>query len=268
MGQKKNNSLCREREESGRFGVRFTPTARERVFAVYLREAVHNRTGAVQGRRDLKLLAIQRRSLAKHPSFRIAMGKRTSRLKPDALFLYRQEERGMMVCCVEMDTGSMNQKQVKAKFSRCQAWAKSETGKEYLLNLYHRHGATDPRPVFRLLVVVKNRSDDDERRLEEVLAAAGCFPLVLDRLWIASVADLRKHEHDSLPLGAAMWRRGRDVWSNRSKASKEVANNKSPETLASYPVFPARASGNNSASAASQSCQSSPNGWPLETQFS
>jgi hypothetical protein len=110
----------------------------------------------VQGRPDLELLTIQRRALAKHAAFQITVGGRATQLKPDALFLFRQRDRGMLVCCIEMDTGSMNRKQLRAKFNRYQTFAESEDGKQYLLDLYRRHGATDPRPSFRLLVIAKD----------------------------------------------------------------------------------------------------------------
>lgn len=165
----------------------------------------------VQGRPDLELLTIQRRSLAKHPAFQISLGNRQTQLIPDASFLFRQKDRGMLCCCVEMDTGSMNRKQLRAKFARYHAWAESNASKEYLIGLYRRHGATEPRPSFRLLIVAKDRSDNDERRVAEVLTAAASSPSVVDRIWIAAVADLRQHQHDSLPLGSAVWRRGRDA---------------------------------------------------------
>ena len=119
----------------------------------------------------------------------------------------------MMVCCVEMDTGSMNKKQLRAKFARYHAWAESDEGKRFLLELYRRHGAINPRPSFRLLVVAKDRGDHDEGRVAAVLSAACLHPAVLNRIRIATVADLRAHQHDLLPLEAALWRRGKNVQS-------------------------------------------------------
>jgi hypothetical protein len=113
----------------------------------------------------------------------------------------------MLVCCVEMDMGTMNKKQLRAKFARYQVWAECDIGKEYLLNLYRRHGATDPRPTFRVLVVAKDRCDNDERRVAEVLAAASSFSAVLHRTWITTVTRLKERQNDALPLGSAVWRK-------------------------------------------------------------
>jgi hypothetical protein len=99
----------------------------------------------IQGRPDLELLTMQRRSLAKHPAFQISLGNRSSQLKPDALFLFRQKDRGMLCCCVEMDTGSMNRKQMRAKFRRYQSWVESDPGKKFLLDVYRRHGCLPSR---------------------------------------------------------------------------------------------------------------------------
>ena len=125
---------------------------------------------AVHGRADLTLPTIQRRSLAKHPAFRLAVNGRQTRLVPDAMFLFRQTGGGMACCFVEMDNGTMNRKQIRAKYARYAAWADSTAGRQYLINLYRRQGAAEPRPIFRLLVIARSRTGkDDERRLKELM---------------------------------------------------------------------------------------------------
>ena len=48
-----------------------------------------------------------------------------------------------MVCCfVEMDNGTMNRKMIRAKYARYLTWSQSAVGKQYLIDLYRRHGAT------------------------------------------------------------------------------------------------------------------------------
>lgn len=199
-------------------------TAEQVLHEILLTEFLLAVWQTVQGRPDLELLTMQRRSLAKHPAFEVVTGSRSSRLQPDALFLYRQKDRGMLICCVEMDTGSMNRKQLRAKFGRYRAWAESEPGKKLLVDLYRRYGATNPRPTFRLLAIAKDRGENDERRVADVLAAAGSFPSVLDRIWIASVADMREQQHDLLPLGSAVWRCGRDTRQRKSVKGKWLAD--------------------------------------------
>lgn len=194
-------------------------TAEQVLHEILLTEFLLAVWQTVQARPDLELLTIQRRSLAKHPSFQVSVGNRLTQLKPDALFLYRQKDRGLMVCCVEMDMGSMNKRQLRAKFARYHAWAESDQGKQFLLELYRRHGASNPRPSFRLLVVAKDRGDHDERRVAAVLSAACSYPAVLNRIWIATVADLQKHQQDLLSLGAALWQRGNNVQSWFEKAA-------------------------------------------------
>jgi hypothetical protein len=161
----------------------------------------------VQGRPDLELLTMQRRSLAKHPAFHISFGNRTSQLKPDALFMFRQRAGGMLICCVEMDTGSMNAKQIRAKFARYDAWSQSAPGQQYLVDLYEQHGAKKPRPTFRLLMVTQSRTGlDDGRRLAGLCAAANRGPAsVRKRIWLTTVAALREQQQD--PLNANIWLR-------------------------------------------------------------
>jgi hypothetical protein len=181
----------------------------------------------IVGRSDLELLTIQRRSLAKHPAFRLAINGRRTRLIPDAMFLFRQTGGGMICCFVEMDNGTMNRKQIRAKYARYLAWSQFAAGQQYLLDLYRRHGAVDPRPVFRLLVIARSRTGkDDQRRMQELCAPAAKLPATLrDRLWFTTVDELCQWQHNPRPLEMAMWRKGHGMFDpeNRSANTKQPA---------------------------------------------
>ena len=166
----------------------------------------------VQGRPDLELLTIQRRSLAKHPAFRVAINGHTTRLIPDAMFLFRHTSGGMVCCFVEMDNGTINEKQIREKYARYLAWAQSAGGKQYLIDLYHRHGASQPRPTFRLLVIARSRTGkDDQQRMLELRGPVAKLPAALkDRLWFTTVANLHESQDCAHPLEEAIWWRGQD----------------------------------------------------------
>lgn len=167
----------------------------------------------IAGRSDLELLTIQRRSLARHPALRVTTAGRSTRLVPDAMFLFRQRDGGMVCCLLEMDLGTMNAKQIRQKYRRYTAWSTSQAGQQYLIDLYRSHGAQSPRPMFRLLMVARDRAgQDDHRRLSELHAPTMALPTTMqDRLWFASVTDLQQHQEDRLPLAAPIWMRGQTL---------------------------------------------------------
>ncbi len=167
----------------------------------------------IEGRPDLELLEVQRRSLAKHPAFRLVIDARSVRLVPDALFLFRHKGAGMCCCFLELDNGTMNAGQIAAKFARYAAWLQSAPGRQYLVELYRRHGAYEPRPTFRLLVVARSRTGlDDDGRLASLLADADGAPAGLrGRMWLTTVAALRGHQQDDRPLDADVWLRPGDA---------------------------------------------------------
>jgi len=160
-----------------------------------------------QARPDLELLTVQRRSLVKHPAFQVTVGGRKGRLIPDAMFLFRQHGNGMCCCFLELDNGTMNQKQLRAKFARYAAWAESAVGKQFLIDLYQRHGAKEPRPVFRVLAVARSRTGfDDERRLARLLASIlDALPAIRDCLWLTTAAKLAAQQRNELPLDGSFW---------------------------------------------------------------
>lgn len=176
------------------------------------------------------------------------------------MFLFRHTSGGMVCCFVEVDNGTMNQKQIRAKYRRYVAWSQSPTGKQYLTDLYRRHGATEPRPTFRLLVVARSRTGrDDPHRMLELSEPIVKLPAAMqDRFWFTTVAALRSCQDDLLPLDAANWRRGRDVDHLRkmlvagsSRRGKKAAPR--PDCATSqlhklFPECPARVSTNSSQS--------------------
>ncbi len=167
---------------------------------------------ATQASNDLEILTIQRRSLAKHDAFKVIVGGQSTRLQPDGMFLYRQQEKGMMACFVEMDLDSMSLKQMSAKFRRYQAWAESPVGNSYVKALYGRHGATAPSAAFRILMVVSSRDRQTEhQRLTRLVALAGKLPSeIRNRIWLTTVSDIHTKGGPSPLFMAPIWRRPRD----------------------------------------------------------
>lgn len=180
----------------------------------------------IDRRADLELLSVQRRSLAKHPAFRVAVHGRQTRLLPDAMFVFRQRRAGMVCCLLELDNGTMNRKQIKAKYARYDAWSRSERGQQYLIDLYRRHGAQAPKPTFRLVVVGRSRTGcNDEHRVSELVVASKASSSIRQYLWLTSVDVLREHQSDDLPLDAPIWLRGRDADCSESPHSTRKKGN-------------------------------------------
>ena len=163
-------------------------------------------------RPDLELLTIQRRSLEKHQAFIVGESERESRLKPDGMFLYRQQERGMMCCFLELDNGTESLTQLRMKFRRYEAWAGLATAQAYLCDLYRRYGAQQPQPVFRLLLVARDRiGKDDERRLLKIQTAAKVLSASMRRrCWFATAQSFRDYDGHATVLNQSIWRQGDD----------------------------------------------------------
>jgi hypothetical protein len=63
----------------------------------------------------------------------------------------------------------MTKDQLRAKFWRYETWAASCRGREFLMDLYRREVAEDPRPTFRILAVASDREPNcDHRRLATI----------------------------------------------------------------------------------------------------
>ncbi len=166
----------------------------------------------IQARDNLDLLQIERRSLPSNDGLICSVSGKATRLEPDAMFVHRVRDQGMICSFVELDMGNMSMRQIEAKFARYEAWATSSSGQEFLTDLYHRHGATNPRPGFRLLLVAGNRTNPSESdRVADLLATASGFVEVQKRAWFTTCAELCQHQFDAAPLSASIWRKVEDV---------------------------------------------------------
>ena len=164
------------------------------------------------------------------------------------MFLFRHASGGMICCFVEVDNGTMNQKQIRAKYRRYVAWSQSPAGKQHLIDLYRCHGAIEPRPTFRLLVVARGRTgQDDHRRMQELCVPVAKLPAAMqDRLWFTTVEDLCCWRRHPLPLDAAIWRRGPDAGrletvsagSGRIESQEHVADPLNSTSNSLHPLFP------------------------------
>lgn len=174
---------------------------------------------------DVDLVRMERRSLATHSAFRIGFAGRTTRLIPDGMFVHRQEGRGLMCSFVELDTGSMSVKQLQAKFRRYDVWSTSAAGKEFLLEVYRRGGAKQPRPTYRLLFIANGgQTEDRGDRFQDVMAASLHYPLVQRRIWFTTSANLLHCQFNAAPLRFAIWRRcdAQDIEANGAAASAAI----------------------------------------------
>ncbi|MCH7727816.1 MAG: replication-relaxation family protein [Planctomycetes bacterium] len=132
---------------------------------------------------NLDLCQIERRSLAGNPAFQLTLGRRHTRLEPDAMFVHREQGSGLICSFVELDTGSMRLQQMTAKFGRYEAWAHSDVGKAFLCDLYRRHAARKPRPVFRVLTIAATQANGDGR-VADLMSIATAFPTKRVRRWV------------------------------------------------------------------------------------
>lgn len=188
-------------------------SAQHVLHEIFLTEFLLLAWEGTQQRDDLEILTTQRRSLKKHPAFNLVVGGRHTRLEPDALFLHRQRDKGMMCCFVELDLGSMTPRQIAKKLARYRAWSESGAAASYLKGLYERHGARTPTTAFRLLFVIASKTRSaTRRRVNRLMELSRQLPTELrNRIWFCSVQQLQESSAPVKLLTAPLWVRPRDL---------------------------------------------------------
>lgn len=210
QGQEWSESLQDRRRSDG-------TSANHVLHELFISEFLLMAWETTQRQDGLQILTMQRRSLAKHDAFKLVVAGRHTRLQPDGMFLYRQSDRGMTCCFIEVDMGSMSLRQMEIKFQRYQHWAESSEGTSYLKGLYERYGAKTPAAHFRLLVLVGSRSRhaEDQRLTQLVTLASKCKPSIRDRIWLSTVEQFHEGAKRRM-LSELLWTRPRLDTTQRS----------------------------------------------------
>lgn len=162
---------------------------------------------AAQNSANIELLNIQRRSLVKHPAFQLPAMH--GKLIPDGMFLVRCRSAGMVCTFLEIDTGSMNRRQMEAKFRAYAVWGDSANGRNFLIDLYRRHGAANPRPIFRIAVACGGRVGVGDRARMEVVqkCALKASERLQNRLWLTTATNLSRCISLKTVLQSSIWHR-------------------------------------------------------------
>jgi hypothetical protein len=131
----------------------------------------------------LQVLWDDRFGLCRFPCFRS--------LVPDYAFLSRHGQ-GRLVFLVEVSSGEESTTRLRDKLLSYAVWSDSSESQQFLVDLYRSHGATQPRPHFRLLWVMHNRlgQSDEVRLLQLLQAAADTPPAVRHRMWCTTANTL------------------------------------------------------------------------------
>src|SRR5206468_329828 len=124
------------------------PTGSHFLHELLITEVAVSLAHAVRARTDLSLPWEKRFGLIRTPAF--------TDLIPDYAFLLKHPQ-GLIACLVEVTSGEDSPTRIGQKLTEYANWSVNPVAQEFLTDLYRRHGAKDPRPQYRLVLVVHDR---------------------------------------------------------------------------------------------------------------
>lgn len=212
---------------------RHLPTGSHLTHELLITELAVSLTDAIRTRPDLTLPWAARFDLTEHDAFRS--------LVPDYAFLLKHAQ-GLLACFVEVFSGEESPTRIGQKLQAYATWAVSPETQDFLVDLYRTHGAEQPRPHFRLLIVAHDRrTGNDQSRLRQILAQALSLPRAMrQRLWAVTVADLAAARN----IDAPVWFRARDLeprdaeWDSLPRAERRRRFTMLYRSLPRHRLFP------------------------------
>lgn len=167
---------------------------------------------AAHAHSDLDIRFFERRYFQKDKQrlFRYPMPKGEGTIRPDLGFLasfVRNETNHFLFHVTEYDRGTEDPIVVLKKLQAYDLWHET-VGKHYLEQLYRRHGATDPRPMYRRVIITTHRPEkdrDDHDRLCKLIAQFMELPKSRFNIFITTEELLRVDREEQSPLSSACW---------------------------------------------------------------
>jgi len=170
------------------------------VHELLLTEFAVSLTEAARSRPDLTIRWDERFGFTQREAFRDVI--------PDYLFLL-QHRHGLLAYLLEVFSGEESSVRMGQKLERYALWAAQPATQEYLTLLYASFSTPNPRPAFRLLIVVHDRrARNDRGKLIPLLARVAALPRAArSRTWLTTVADLELAASIDDPI----WLRAKDL---------------------------------------------------------
>jgi hypothetical protein len=192
------------------------------LFLTEFTTAMH---ASVARRGDLECLFTERRYFLRDKQLRYEEHGKIHQVIPDAGFLIaclspekkhdQNVKPAFLLHFVELDRSTMSlSRRIADKFEHYAKWAESETAQAYLAGLYKRYGGASNHPDFRLVVIAQSDygQESEMRRLIGMFAQTLELPAKMrDRFWMATAADVHRHQADEMPLAENIWIRPRDA---------------------------------------------------------
>lgn len=199
-------------------------------FAVMLREAVRQRA-------DLVIPWEERCAFTSQHGF--------GEVIPDFGFLFKHAT-GMLACLVEVSSGEESPTRLGQKLRRYEAWAETPEAEKFLTGLYRQRGAKNPRPHFRLLILVQNRrtGNDASRHRQLLVETLKLSSPMRRRIWSTTGNELLATRENDQPL----WVRTSDIevavpdFSALPRRQQRPALTAALAQVVRLPLFPERSS--------------------------
>jgi hypothetical protein len=209
------------------------PTGSHFLHELLITEVAVSLTQTVRTRADLSLPWQERFGLIGTPAFKD--------LIPDYAFLLKQGP-GLLACFVEVTSGEGSPTRIGQKLTEYATWSLNPVAHEFLTALYRSYGARDPRPHYRVVLVVQDRrSSNDRARIRQILwQTLSLSRTMRARIWLASVAELGSAKSIDDPI----WTRARDLdehlseWETRPKREQRNRFRAAIGNLGRYQLFP------------------------------
>jgi protein involved in plasmid replication-relaxation len=147
---------------------------------------------------------------------------------------------GSLFDFVEVLSGERSITRVQEKLRKWADWSENAEARQFLIDSYRRFGAANPKPVFRLTIVVHNRKvvGTDQGWERQILSATFSLPPELQqRIWTTTNAALRHTDS----IDSHVWRSAslltphRDRWHETPKSRRIQLVS---ELLAKQPTVP------------------------------
>lgn len=150
-----------------------------------------------------------------------------------------------MFRCDEHFVGESSGTRIKEKLLEYARWEQRPDVQQFLMDLYRRHGAVNPQPVFEVHCILENRdfqhTDDDKERIT-MMQTFQVPPEMQGKVWMTT-RNAINDATDTGEFNVSIWHRAKDLLDKREKFQRRSGRERTRaiaewmRTLPTYPLF-------------------------------
>ena len=155
---------------------------------------------------------------------------------PDYCYL-SSDDNGLMFRVVEVVRGVESVDNLRSMITEYEVWEQTRAAEQFLVQLYRKFGANDPKPEFQVHCILESSSWKHTDAWKERMTMMQTFkvsPRTQGRVWTTTKEAIESVRAEGLSINQPIWHRGKDLMGEKRERWLQARDGNRTRLLDSY----------------------------------